>query len=123
MKKLKIRAKRQTRRKHHIRKRIFGTSERLRLTVFRSSKHIYAQIINDDESRTLVSASTLDKDVIEKITPEMKKKEQSRIVGEILGQKAVSAEIKRVAFDRNGFLFHGRIKELADAARKAGLEF
>lgn len=114
---------RRNRRKKHLRHRIFGAPERLRLTVFRSLNHIYAQIINDVDRKTLVSVSTLDKDVRNQISPDMKKIDQCKLIGEILARKAKEANIEKVAFDRNGYLYHGRVKALADAARQAGLNF
>lgn len=123
MKKDKLLAKRKLRRKRSIRKNISGTSEVPRLTVFRSNSHIYAQIINDVESKTLVSASTLDNQTKGKLNSEMSKSEKSKLVGQEIAQKALSANIKKVAFDRNGLLYHGRIKALADSAREAGLQF
>lgn len=123
MNKYRLKQKRYIRRKKSIRRNVFGSAERLRLTVRRSAKHIYAQIINDEQMQTLVSASTMDKEIREKIKPEMKKTEQSKIVGDLLAKRALEKDIKKVAFDRNGFLYHGRIKALADAARKAGLDF
>lgn len=91
--------------------------------MFRSSEHIYAQIINDVEARTLVSASTADAEVKSQITDGMSKTEKSRIVGVMLAQRAKTAKINTVSFDRNGFLYHGRIRVLAEAARENGLEF
>lgn len=123
MKIQELRAKRRLRRKRHIRKIVFGSAERLRLTIFRSNLHIYAQIINDEDKRTIVSASTVDKEVREKITPEMTRINQSELVGQLIAQRAVTANIKSVAFDRNGYIYHGRVKALADSARKHGLEF
>lgn len=123
MNSLEIKKKRQIRRKFSIRKKIFGTEDRLRLTVFRSLSHIYVQIINDVDKKTLVSASTLDKDVRDQIKAGMKKIDQSKLIGALIAKKAIEKNIKKVAFDRNGFLYHGRIKALADAAREAGLEF
>jgi large subunit ribosomal protein L18 len=118
-----VKKRRKTRRKLHIRHKIYGSGERLRLTVFRSLNHIYAQIINDDDKKTLVSASTVDKDVRGQIKPEMKKSDLSKLVGKTLAQRALQQNIKVVAFDRNGYLYHGRIKALADGAREGGLEF
>jgi large subunit ribosomal protein L18 len=123
MNKYELKKTRYERRKKHIRKRISGTADRLRLTVNRSSQHIYAQIINDEEMHTVAAASTLDKEIREKITPGMKKIDQSRLVGEVLAKRAVEKNITNIAFDRNGFLYHGRIKALADGARKGGLNF
>ena len=102
--------------KYRVRKRVSGTAERPRLTVFRSNKQIYAQIINDDTARTLVSASSLGLD-------KMPKLEQASKVGELVAQKAQAAGITAVVFDRNGYLYHGRVKNVADGARNGGLKF
>lgn len=110
-----------THRKAAIRKKLQGTAERPRLVVFRSLKHIYAQIIDDTTGRTLVSASTKGKDT--EIAAGTKKTEQSFQVGKILGEKALAAGLSKVAFDRAGYKYHGRVKALADGARKAGLVF
>ncbi len=118
-----IKKKRRLRRKFHIRKRVNGSKEMPRMTVTKSLKHIYVQIIDDTKGGTIVSVSTLDKDVREMIKPETTKTDKSRLVGEAIARKAQEKGIKRIAFDRNGFLYHGRIKALADAARKGGLEF
>lgn len=123
MKRLEIKTRRRSRRKHHIRHRVFGTPDRLRLTVFKSLKHIYAQIINDVDGKTLASASTLDKEVSEKIKPDTPKVVASKFVGALIAKRAEEQNIKKVAFDRNGSIYHGRIKALADAARKGGLDF
>ena len=104
--------------KKRIRKVVFGTSERPRMTVFRSNKAIYAQIINDKEEKTLVSASSIDKDL--KLSSN-NKTEVAKQVGVSIGNKALKAGIKVVSFDRNGYLYHGRVKSLADGAREAGL--
>ena len=102
--------------KFRIRKNVSGTAERPRLSVFRSNKQIYAQVINDVTGTTLASASSLG---LEK----MPKKEQAQKVGELVAQKAIAAGVTAVVFDRNGYRYHGRVKELADAARKGGLNF
>ena len=102
--------------KFRIRKSVNGTAERPRLSVFRSNKQIYAQVIHDLTGTTLVSASSLGMEA-------MPKKEQAAKVGELVAKKAVDAGIEKVVFDRNGYLYHGRVKELADAARKGGLNF
>lgn len=102
--------------KFRIRKKVNGTSERPRLSVFRSNKQIYAQVINDVEGRTLASASSLG---LEK----MPKVQQAEKVGELVAEKAKAAGVEAVVFDRNGYLYHGRVKALADAARKGGLNF
>ena len=105
-----------------VRKNMFGTPERPRLCVFRSAKNIYAQIIDDTTGNTLVAASTLDKEVQGKM-PYGGNKEAAKLVGEQVARKALEKGINTVAFDRGGFLYHGRIKELAAGAREAGLKF
>lgn len=105
-----------------IRKKIKGTPERPRLAVFKSEKHIYAQIIDDTKGHTLVAASTLDKELRGKLVKTYNV-EAAREVGKLIAQRALSLGIKKVVFDRGGFKYHGRIKALADAAREAGLEF
>lgn len=105
------------RRKAGIRKRIFGSPDQPRLTVFRSSKHIYAQLVDDYAGKTLASASS----VQAKITGG--NVEAAKTVGTSIAEKAKAAGIEQVAFDRNGFKYHGRVKALADAAREAGLKF
>ncbi|WP_022854362.1 50S ribosomal protein L18 [Thermodesulfatator atlanticus] len=114
------------RRKRRVRKKIFGTPERPRLSVFRSSKHIYAQIIDDVHGRTLVAASSLSPQIKEKVLSAKKeggKTAVAKVVGELIGQRAIEAGIKKVVFDRGGYKYHGRVKALADGARAAGLEF
>ncbi len=106
------------RRKARVRKHVFGTTERPRLTVFRSHKNIYAQIIDDTAGRTLVAASSLDEG-----EGYGGNKQRAEVVGTTLAAKAVQAGIKKVVFDRNGYPYHGRVQELANAARKGGLEF
>ncbi len=123
MERLKLKKIRRERRKLRIWKRITGTSERPRLSVFRSLKHIYAQIIDDTIGKTLVASSTLDPEVKKQLTEEMKKTEQAKIVGMVLAKKALEKGITKIAFDRNGFLYHGRIRALADGAREGGLQF
>ena len=102
--------------KFRIRKNINGTSERPRMTVFRSNRQIYAQIINDLTGKTLVSASSIRFDNRTKI-------EQAKEVGALMAEKALSIGIEQVVFDRNGYLYHGRVKSLADGAREKGLKF
>lgn len=109
-------------RKKRVRKKISGTAERPRLSVFRSAKHIYAQIIDDQKGQTLAAASTLSQE-FRAAGAELKKMEAARLVGKILAERAKAMGISKVAFDRNGFLYHGRIKELADSCREHGLEF
>lgn len=110
------------RRHRRIRMRISGTNEVPRLNVFRSVDHIYAQIIDDVAGRTLVSASTLDKQLVSDLGGK-NKKDQSTVVGKAVAERAQAAGIKRVVFDRGGYLYHGRVKALADGAREGGLEF
>ena len=110
------------RRKLRIRKKIQGTIERPRMSVFRSLKHIYAQVVDDVAGTTLAHASTLSKDV-KAPAAEATKSDGAKLVGEAIAAQLKAKGIKKVVFDRNGYLFHGRIKALAEAARKAGLEF
>jgi large subunit ribosomal protein L18 len=106
------------RRKLRIRKKVNGTTERPRLTVFRSNKQIYAQLVDDSSGNTLGEATSLK---IEKA--EVNKSQVAEKVGEAIAQLAISKGIKQVVFDRNGYIYHGRVKALADGARKGGLEF
>ena len=106
--------------KMRIRKTINGTPERPRMTVFRSNKQIYVQLVDDMSGSTLVSASSRDKDTD---TGKEKKIEQAEKVGNLIAEKAKAAGIENVVFDRNGYLYHGRVKSLAEAARKGGLKF
>lgn len=109
---------RRNRRKKGIRKRVFGTPERPRLTVFRSSKHLYAQIVNDLEGTTLVAANSIQQKLENGSTLGA-----AQAIGSALAEKAKAAGVSKVAFDRNGFRFHGRVKALAEAAREGGLQF
>lgn len=118
-----FRAEKRLGRKMRVRKKIRGTSERPRLSVFRTSKHIYAQIIDDANAKTLVDASSLEKDIRKSIQNQGGNKKGAAMVGEFIAKSAQEKGIKRVVFDRNGFLYHGRIKVLAEAAREHGLEF
>ena len=102
--------------KYRVRNKVAGTAERPRMSVFRSNKQIYVQVIDDDAQKTLVAASSLG---LEK----MNKSEQAAKVGELVAKKALEAGISTVVFDRNGYLYHGRVKAVADAAREAGLKF
>ncbi len=110
------------RRHRRVRKKVFGTPERPRLNVFRSLKHIYAQIIDDEKGVTLVSASTIDRELREKCQG-LTKTEQARLVGELVAKRALAKGITKVVFDRGGYKYHGRVKALAEAAREAGLDF
>lgn len=110
------------RRHKRVRKHVVGTSERPRLNVFRSLSHIYAQVIDDSRGHTLVSASTVEPELAGQLRG-LNKTEQSRAVGRVLAERALSQGIKTVVFDRGGYQYHGRVKALADEARKGGLEF
>ena len=109
-------------RHRRVRRKVAGTITRPRLCVFRSLNHIYAQIIDDSNARTLVSMSTLDCQVRDK-TNGIGKREKAEVVGTLLAEKALNRGVKQVVFDRGGYKYHGRVKALAEAARKAGLEF
>ena len=112
------------RKRRHIRVRakVGGTAVRPRLCVFRSLNHIYAQVVDDSAGYTIVSASSLDAEIRGKVAGK-KKTENAELVGSLLAQRALNKGIKQVAFDRGGYQYHGRVKALAEAARKAGLEF
>lgn len=116
--------KNKLRKKKHlrVRKKISGTAVRPRLSVYKSSKHIYAQIIDDVKGVTIVSASTLDSALKDKLS-NGGNKEAAKTVGKLVAERAVTKKIKKVVFDRGGYIYHGKIKELADAARANGLEF
>jgi large subunit ribosomal protein L18 len=116
------RVTRRRRRKKGIRRRLHGTGERPRLTVFRSAKHIYAQIIDDERGVTLCEASTRGKELRDEIKYGGNVA-AAKVVGEALAKRALTKEITTVCFDRNGFRFHGRVKGLAEAARETGLKF
>jgi large subunit ribosomal protein L18 len=110
------------RRHRRVRKRVVGTPEVPRLNVFRSLRHIYAQVIDDGRGHTLVSASTVDPEVKAQLQG-LVKTEQARMVGKVLAERALSEGIKKVVFDRGGYKYQGRVKALANAAREGGLEF
>jgi large subunit ribosomal protein L18 len=111
-----------TRRRKRIRKKIFGSLTRPRLTVYRSAKHIYTQIIDDTQGATLASASTMEKDV--RGNPEFEnKRAAAKYIGKLIAERAGGKGIKSVVFDRNGFKYHGRVKAVSDGAREAGLDF
>ena len=119
---LNLRTESRLKRKKRIRKKLVGTGNRPRLCVFRSAKHIYAQVIDDSLGKTLVAASSMEKTVRE--NPDAKNKvAMATTVGKILGQRAIEKGFRKVVFDRNGFLYHGRIKAVSEGAREAGLEF
>ena len=116
------RAEARIRRHIRVRKYVHGTESRPRMSVFRSLAEIYVQVIDDEQDVTLASASSIDKELREKVQG-LKKVEQARLVGELVAKRAQTKGIKQVVFDRGGFRFSGRVKALADAARGAGLEF
>lgn len=110
-------------RKQRIRKLISGTPDRPRLCVFRSSKHIYAQVIDDEKGQTIASASTLDEALRSLGDSKLKKIEKAVEVGKLIAKKAKENGVTKVVFDRNGYLYHGRVKAVSDGARENGLEF
>ncbi len=110
------------RRKFRIRSRITGTEERPRLSVFRSGRHIYAQVVVDAEGKTLAAASTLSRDLKGTLEEDVKS-DAARKVGALIAKMCLAKNIDKVVFDRNGYLYHGRVKALAEAAREAGLKF
>ena len=116
------RRKARLRRHGRVRRHVVGTPERPRLNVFRSLRHIYAQVIDDSEGHTMVSASSIDPEVVAQLEG-LSKTEQARVVGKAVAERALSQGIKQVVFDRGGYKYHGRVKALADAAREGGLEF
>ncbi len=120
----RIRKKREARQFRHkrVRKKVIGYPDRPRLCVFRSLKHIYAQVIDDMEGDTLAAASTLDPKVRAELNGK-DKTEQAKVVGKVIAERAQEAGIQQVVFDRGGYRYHGRVKALADAAREGGLEF
>lgn len=103
-----------------VRKKVSGTAERPRLNVFRSNKHIYAQLIDDEKGVTLVSANTNEKDIQ---LESKSNKEAAAYIGKLIAERAIEKGYKRVVFDRGGYIYHGRVKALAEAAREAGLDF
>lgn len=111
------------RRQIRVRSKVYGAPERPRLNVFRSARHIYAQIIDDDKGYTLVAASTVEAETKGKITDENTKVQEAKLVGQMIAKRAIEKGIDKVVFDRAGYLYHGRIKALADGAREAGLQF
>lgn len=117
---MNTKAARRQRIHYGIRKKITGTGEKPRLSVFRSNKDIYAQLIDDVAGKTLASASSRDKDIV---AQKGTKTEKSKLVGQVIARKAVELGLKKVVFDRSGYLYHGRVKNLADGAREQGLEF
>ena len=117
------RRSRRARIKRHIRKTILGTPDRPRLLVFRSLKAIYAQLVDDTNHKTILAVSSRSKDLKTDVQKAKGKVEVASVVGKAMGEKAKALKIESVVFDRSGYLYHGRVKALADAARKAGLKF
>lgn len=111
------------RKKKHIKKSVFGTSERPRLVVYKSSKHIYAQLVDDANQKTITGISSLSKELRDNIAKAKNKVEVAGIVGKGIAKKAFDLKHEKVVFDRNGYIYHGRIKAVADSARKGGLKF
>jgi len=121
-----IKVLKRKRRHLRVRKKVVGTEERPRLTVYKSLKHIYAQIVVDPPvgpSKTIIGASTLSKEIQEELKNAKGKIEKARIVGRLIAKRALEKGIKKVAFDRSGYKYHGRVKALAEGAREGGLEF
>ena len=111
------------RRHVRVRAKVSGTQARPRLNVFRSSAHIYAQVIDDDRGHTILAASDLEPEVRERAGADAKKSDRARAVGEIIGERAQAAGIDAIVFDRGGYLYHGRVKAVAEGARASGLTF
>jgi len=122
MERSEVKRKARLRRHRRVRKKVKGRDGHPRLSVFRSARHIYAQIIDDTEGHTLASASTLDKELKNELQG-LKKREQARLVGETLARRAKSRGVTRVVFDRGGYRYQGRVRSLAEGARESGLEF
>ncbi|HEY4613464.1 MAG TPA: 50S ribosomal protein L18 [Bacteroidota bacterium] len=114
---------RRLKKKFRIRKKVLGTGECPRLTVYRSLNHIYAQLIDDTAGKTLVQVSTQSKEIREQVKSIRKRSELAKLVGKVAAQKAVEQKIQKAVFDRNGYLYHGRVKAVADGAREGGLKF
>ncbi len=115
--------KKRTRKKERVRRKITGTQERPRLSVFRSLSNVYAQVIDDTKGVTLVEASSISKEVADQIKDAKGKVSKSKFVGQLVAKRAVEKGITSVVFDRNGYNYHGRIKAVADGAREGGLKF
>ena len=125
MQRLKVRKALTLRERRHrrVRAKVSGTMERPRLNVFRSSQHIYAQVIDDVRGHTLVAAGSAEPAARARVSEGMTKTDRAKLVGQMVAERAKEAGITRVVFDRGGFLYHGRVQALADAAREGGLEF
>jgi large subunit ribosomal protein L18 len=123
MKRDKERAQKRHRRHLRLRQRLNGTGERPRLSVFRSNKYLYVQVIDDSTGRTLAAASTLQKPISGQLAGKTANLAAAKLLGKMIAERAKEKGVSKVAFDRGGYIYHGRIKALADAAREAGLEF
>ena len=119
---LNLRKQARLKRKKRIRKKVFGSGQRPRLCVFRSAKHIYAQVIDDTQGKTLAAASSLE-NAVKKSSDIANKKSAANLIGKLAAERTLEKGIKKIVFDRNGFLYHGRVKAVSDGAREAGLEF
>ncbi len=122
MNRYELKKARRLKRKYSIRRKISGTSEKPRLSIFRSLTNFFAQLIDDTTGVTLAQASTIDKEIKNMITPEMTKTDLSKLVGKALAQRAVAKNINQAVFDRNGYIYHGRVKAFADSVRENGLK-
>ena len=120
---LKNTMERRMRRKANIRKRVSGTASRPRLTIYRSLKHVYAQIVDDTQGRTIISTSSISKELREQAKSAKSEIEVCKLVGIAMAKKALEKNIQEVLFDRNGYLYHGRVRAVADGAREGGLKF
>lgn len=118
-----LKYKRKDRRKRSIKSKIRGTAEIPRMSVFKSTTNMFVQVIDDVSAKTLVSASTIDSDVKGQLKDDMTKMEMSKVVGKVIAERAIAANIDKVCFDRNGNIYTGRVKALADSAREGGLKF
>ena len=111
------------RKKKHIKQRIFGTPERPRLVVYKSLKHIYAQLVDDVNQKTITGMSSLSKDLQDEIGKAKNNMQKAEIIGAGIAKKALDLKIDKVVFDRNGYIYHGRVKAIAESARKSGIKF
>jgi large subunit ribosomal protein L18 len=111
------------RKKKHIKQRIFGTPERPRLVVYKSLKHIYAQLVDDVNQKTITGMSSLSKDLQDEIAKAKNNMQKAEIIGTGIAKKALDLKIDEVVFDRNGYIYHGRVKAIAESARKSGIKF
>jgi large subunit ribosomal protein L18 len=109
--------------KFRIRKKVIGNSDRPRLVIFRSLNNIYAQLVDDINRKTICTVSTLSKEVKDELKDKTTKVAESKVIGRVIARKAIDINIKKVIFDRNGYLYHGRVRAVADGAREGGLEF